>query len=675
MPEPLKAKPAWLRTTGLVSVGFWEPLYFLKYRGGQSTELEAEYERAHSDESLDALAAAGINLVWIHYFKGFGLEFEADEMERTADYIRRAHERGIKVAAYVTLGSLTPETLLSEEPEAQNWLQINQDGQPPSCQTSYQCFRVRPCYNCEGYLRYMERVCGAAIEAGSDMIHFDNIGFNAEPDTCHCPVCVAAFREMLREAYGPQEEDTRAAGIARFGHNSFTHLRPPLFNRWNQAVQQRHIQVPHQQEWVRFKVLSLTRCLERLSKFIQRKNPDCAVEANLFKAHGENTGYLHGIDYNAQLPHLDYAFSEEPHRTGAFNELGAAITRTRTFKTARAFDVAIQTYHHGAGAEYELNLAENLAFNPKGLGHFGHPLHGFWAPGGSLSAERDENARLAKAYIEFYRRHREELFLQTRSLARIAVFRDTPSLTWNSLETHLSQLNVEQTLIERNIPFDLLFATQLPELERYAAVVLANAECLSDEICARLKSYVERGGGLLLTEQTAQYDAWRRRRPRSALAELFGPAWPSSVHVQYGDGRVAYLPELAHAAQPAASPDVWYVFNKYWASVGNAEALLGALHHVAGTPPWSIQTQSGRPLAEAVAAPNGSRIVHVLNLDPQQTLRGLAVTLACEAAPTEVLPLSPLRSFDALPFEYDADAKQVRFRMEESPRYLAFRVR
>src|SRR5690606_13461722 len=152
------------------SVGFWEPLYFLKYKGGQSTDLEAEYERAHSDESLDALAEAGINLVWTHFFKGFGLEFEAEEMARTKDYIERAHRRGIKVAAYVTLGSLTPETLLQEEPDAINWFQVNQDGQYPSCQTTYQSFRVRPCYHSEGYLRYMERVCGKAIDSGADMI-------------------------------------------------------------------------------------------------------------------------------------------------------------------------------------------------------------------------------------------------------------------------------------------------------------------------------------------------------------------------------------------------------------------------------------------------------------------------------------------------------------------------
>ncbi|MCZ7647893.1 MAG: beta-galactosidase [Planctomycetota bacterium] len=601
MSQPFKPKPDWIRNTGLVSVGYWEPLYFLKYRGGQSTEVEAEYERAHSDDSLDALAAAGINLVWIHYFKGFGLEFEAEEMERAAEYIQRAHARGIKVAAYVTLGSLTPETLLPEEPEAQNWFQVNQDGLPPTCQTTFQCFRVRPCYNAEGYMRYLERVCGAALDAAADMIHFDNLGYNAEPDTCHCPVCVAAFREMLREKYGPHGEETRAAGQARFGHNGFTHLRPPLYNRWNQAVNQRRITVPHQQEWVRFKVRTLTRALERLSSHIQRRNPDCAVEANLFKPFGENTAWLHGIDYAEQLPHLDYAFSEEPHKPGLINAQGAAISRARTFKTARAFDVAIQVYHQDDNERsLELSLAENLAFNPKGLGHFGTPLSGYWAPGQAQRAESEALPRLTKAYVEFYRRHREELLLRTRSLATVGVYRDSASLAWNSVETHLSQLNVEQTLLERNVPFDLLYPNHLADLPRYKAVVLANAECLDDETVARLKAYVEAGGGLLATEQSGAFDGWRRKRPRSALAELFGPEFPGGARQEYGRGRAAYLPRLEHKARPETSPDVWYIFNSYWAPVGNDQELLDALRYAAG---GGVPLE--RPRAEREAAGRG----------------------------------------------------------------------
>lgn len=678
MPAAFKKKPDWIHNTGLISVGFWEPLYFQKYIGSGGENLEAGYARAHSDESIEALAAAGVNLVWIHFFKGFGLEFEKEEMELARDYISRAHARGLRVAAYVTLGSLTPETLLLEEPDAQNWFQVNQDGQAPSCQTTFQCFRVRPCYNAEGYLRYMERVCAHALDCGADMIHFDNIGYNAEPDTCHCPLCVAAFREMLRDAYGTQSPETRAAGQARFGHHNFTHVRPPVYNRWNQAINQRRIQVAHQQEWVRFKVRSLTQALARLSRCIERKNPNAAVEANLFKAFGENTDWLHGINYNEQLPHLDYAFSEEGNQPGLINKHGASISRARTFKTARAFDVAVQVYNRTdfPPEQYELSLAENMAFNPKGLGHFGHPLHGVFAPDRPETATNDPIQRLARQYVDFYRQHRETLLLNTRSLARVAVYRDTESLAYNSVETHRSQLNVEQALLEANVPFDLVYPAHLNDLSRYRAVVVPNAECLGNTAAERLKVFVEAGGGLLFTEQTGHLDPWRRKRAQPVFAELLGTAVQAgeSVQASFGQGKVAYLPKLDHVEEPSTRPEVWYVFNEFWAAPRNKEQLLDALSFVAGEAPLRVRADGGRPLAEAVDTPAGSTVVHVLNLDCGAPVRGLEISLYRETAPQEILPLSPTWSYQAIPFQYDEATRRVSFRFEELARYAIFRV-
>lgn len=676
MSESIRRAPAWLREAGLLSVGFWEPLYFLKYIGKGGADAEAAYERAHSDESLDTLAAAGINLAWTHFFKGFGLEFEAAEMERTRDYIARAHDRGIKVACYATLGSLTPETLLVEEPEANNWFQVNQDGIPPSCQTTFQCFRVRPCYQSEGYLRYMERVCALAIEYGADMIHFDNVGYNPEPDTCHCPVCIAAFRDLLREKYGAHEEAAREAGLARFGHHTFSHVRPPVFNRWNQAINQRTVSVAHQQEWIRFKVHSLTRCIERLSTFIARRNPQCAVEANIFKAPGANTAYLMGIEYDAQLPHLHYAFSEEPARPGAFNKHGTALTRARTFKTARAFGIGVQTYTGADKPELlELNLAENLAFHPYGLGHLGGPLAGYWSPDATDEFKQSPAQQILKKYIDFYRQHAQELLVGTKSRARVAVFRESASLAYNSQQTHRSTLNIEQALLEHNVPFDLLFPAQLDRLADYACVVLANCECLDEATANKLKIYVEAGGGLVATEQTGCYDEWRRLRKRSILSPLFGTAFPAATHSTFGEGRAAYLPVLDHVEEPSTAPEVWYVFEEYWAAPRNSNALLAAIEHCAGAPPLRVTAQSGRPLAEAVETPSGAVAVHVLNLDTSAPLRALEIDVHFAQAPQEVQPISATASYQAIPFEYDEAARRVRFRFDELPRYALFRIK
>ncbi|HEU5315790.1 MAG TPA: alpha-amylase family protein, partial [Chloroflexota bacterium] len=69
-----------------------------------------------------------------------------------------------------------------------------------------------------------------------------------------------------------------------------------------------------------------------------------------------------------------------------------------------------------------------------------------------------------------------------------------------------------RALVESHIPFDVLPDTKLAEAEadgrlaRYKAVVLPNAAALSDAQCAILDGFVESGGGLVATFETATRD-------------------------------------------------------------------------------------------------------------------------------------------------------------------------
>src|SRR3569832_206822 len=98
-------------------------------------------------------------------------------MERARAVMNMAHAKGMKAAAIVQMGALTPETLLLEESDCQNWLQINSEGQNVRVDSA-QFFRVRPCFASEGFLRYMERVCGTAGDLGADLIHLENVAYN-----------------------------------------------------------------------------------------------------------------------------------------------------------------------------------------------------------------------------------------------------------------------------------------------------------------------------------------------------------------------------------------------------------------------------------------------------------------------------------------------------------------
>jgi len=306
MLEFKRNQPSWL-SSELTSVVLPESPQVLKYRGMWSDEARQVNEISHSEAELDRLRQEGIGALWIDFYSGFGLEFEKTELERSRVFIAAAHARGLKAWLRIQFGALTAETLLLEESECQNWVQINHAGQNPVIAED-PCFRVRTCYNSEGWLRYIERVCGTAIEFGADAIHLENIGFNAEPDTCKCPICVAAYRDYLRQHYGSQDERTRQAGRERWGHNTFTHVRPPLISPAT-GISARS---PHVEEWIRFKALSLSSALARVAIGIQKRNPECVISTDIFKFSNTIDPESRGIVHDRLLPLLHVATGALP---------------------------------------------------------------------------------------------------------------------------------------------------------------------------------------------------------------------------------------------------------------------------------------------------------------------------------------------------------------------------
>lgn len=81
-----------------------------------------------------------------------------------------------------------------------------------------------------------------------------------------------------------------------------------------------------------------------------------------------------------------------------------------------------------------------------------------------------------------------------------------------------------EMLLRSRIPFDIVDETRLTEgdLGRYAAIVLPNAACLSDDQCAALTAFVREGGTLVADFESSHYDEYGRRRTDFGLAEVFG---------------------------------------------------------------------------------------------------------------------------------------------------------
>lgn len=659
MPEQAKKRPRWLQETGLVSVTLPEPPRLQKQRGGQSVGVDEEYERALSDATLASLAAAGVTLVWARFYGGFGLEFEKAEAERVRDFMARAHEHGLKAAASVQFGLVAPETLLLEEPECQNWLQVNADGRHPAVgRAGGPPCGVRPCYNCEGYLRYMERVCLAAVDAGADLVQLENTDYNAEPDTCRCPLCVAAFREFLRQQYGAQDEQTRHAGLARFGHNTFTHVRPPAMSDFHPARLAGPVLAPLEQEWVRFKAQTLAAALSRLSRAISRRNSECAVGANILLEGAYGGPAFYGVNYPAHLPLVDMANDPQAHSSGPCTPRGSADPNLAEHRTAivpllaaaRAFDVAAETEY--GSCDLECYLALNLAFNRYGLGWLGEAASSWFAPGWQDRVAHDKDLQALRAYVDFYATHKATL-LGARHIPSHASYRD-PLCDLLAVVDGDVRAVLEGYLPGGSIAYEPLYPSQLTELSRHGCVVLIGCEWLADETAVALARHVEAGGELLVAGDAGTRDTWGRLRAKPVLAALLGPEYPKAHSLQVGAGQVVYVPSPRE---------------------DGGAALAGA--QLRSVRPWQVEAEGGQVLSQAARAGDNTLLLHVVNLAAEPA-RALRCTLACPRQPQRILPYAPGRELAPVPCAWENG--QARFELAAEaeagglPRYVLFKV-
>src|SRR5579872_2634560 len=149
-----------------------EPLEFLIRRGGgELYDDEAQqYDKMVDAANINRMAAAGVKWGRIFFYKGFGLDYERpriDIAKRAADLM---HSLGMKVSLYMA-GTMFPETLYREVPEAKNWEQRDQHDEPVTY--GMQTFRRYACPNEPAYREYIKRV----LQIGANEIFADEIAF------------------------------------------------------------------------------------------------------------------------------------------------------------------------------------------------------------------------------------------------------------------------------------------------------------------------------------------------------------------------------------------------------------------------------------------------------------------------------------------------------------------
>ncbi|HKT11960.1 MAG TPA: alpha-amylase family protein [Terriglobia bacterium] len=647
---------SWIRNGLVTAGGLHEPYIFVLRRGGESLAARKIHDWNQSETLIRQLKDQGVDVFHTHFYKGFGMAAEMPEMLETKRAAEIAHRYGMKVDTYLQWNTMMYETFFAEEPRAKDWIQRDVSGLPILLTYGYQqSFRYRPCFSNQEYLAYLKKLVRFAVEeVKTDFIHFDNFDLSPEPDSCHSPSCVNGFRKYLKAKYSPEKLRER------FGFENVEHVNPPQWNRGNPPEKMAIIFDPAIQEWIDFRCQVMADALRQMSVYAKSLNPEVAIEINPHGITGGNRAWMNAIDHCRLLTSTDAYVTEEENFAEYFPEDGRLVSKIRSYKLARTYDNVLMTQ-----SPDDVATAEKLAFNQT-IGTAGSGEY----PGGQLP---DYMLR----YIAFYRKHRD-LFVGTHDVATVGVLRSYPSITYHNARAQLSAILVEQALIQSRVPFHLILDEPLPDISKLKVLILPDSECLSDSQIAKIRSFVEGGGGLIAAGMAGLYDEWRRLRVEPGLKGLVDGQQPAGAYEEevgalqissglplrksVGKGRVVYFPGIPYDGPLPKMEEYFTIDNRFWKRPANWEELIGEIRWAANSEmPVDI---SGPEFlaANLVGQPEKRReMLHLVNYNAKNIPSITGIDLVCRLPEGETAKSVRLYGleYDAavdLPFKIQRDA-------------------
>jgi Beta-galactosidase len=649
--------PAWVRE-GIVATSDMEALTFILRSGGAPVNAVEQWNWQRSEEAVRKLKAAGVNFAISNFHKGAGLAAEHRDIEASRAFVTLAHKAGIRVAGYVG-ATMMYETLFQEAPEARDWRQQNEFGEP-IYYTPDQTFRYMACRNNPGYRAFIRKVVRMGIQdLKFDAIHFDQMQWWQEPNSCRCQFCRAQFREFLQKRY-PDPQRARL----RFGFTKFDEVIPPPYGLHEPPVRLAELHNPMMQEWAEFRAWSLARDFQEFAGYVHEANPDAAIIGNPTMNLESNVGFMDGVSPQELFPTADGIWTEEPNLP-EWTPDERLVSMIRSYKAARSMGKPLFHWQNLMRADayrkapIVLRLAESIAYDDANLGV---------VAGGSVGW--NDLPAVVQPYVTFFRSNLSDL-VHTNEVADAAILRSFPSVEFNPSVSLFNTVLFEQTLIQTKIPFGLIFDRQLADLAKYKVLVLADQDALSDEQLARIRAFVEQGGGLVATGATSLLTDWRTKRGRFGLADLFGTTAPPAetaanapIERQFGKGRVVYIPRI-EAEVPAPPAQMNYtVRNAAWKLPKNYQQLTAAVRWAAG---GELSAEVDAPLwvtAELAEQPGTrTRLLHLVNFKYREPLKDIPVRLRIPAGMRvrEVILKSPGEgSPERLKFSADAGIASLR---------------
>jgi len=505
----------------------WEPLQFYRRLGGfheaqEGNALWADDWRAllDSEECAGKLVEAGINWVTTHFYKGFGLESENEEITATAKMIANYHRHGVKVFTYIQYGTVMPETIQAESEESKSWGRTDWNGQHDGHPYEYgdQYWRAKPCANQPGFCEYMLKCVDKAIEIGADGIWIDNL----QADGCYCPCCQHAFQEYLRKNIA---DPWRQLGV-----RDLTKVSIPRAERPRDLVYQ---------AWMAFRAAETKTSLRMLAERARQLKPDVLVAVNVGignhqRALIENGNWFGNLDF------VDYTYAEN----GFFPNWkdGKVITQSWPMGIAESIGINIVPGAGNPGGRVPDKLQLRQVFAESAI-NGGHAFGGPWGlRGEDGGAEpillRDTEYRKAyRLLVDWYGKH-AELFRDSVNAAPVALLYSKEAMSTDEKNSRIVFDAMVQLLTQQQIPFRYILSDRLEQLDGVSLLILPHVLPMSDEQSAVISKFTANGGRVMATGRTSMYDEYMRQRRDYALSPVFGLSFSQQFESEYGNSIV-----------------------------------------------------------------------------------------------------------------------------------------
>ncbi len=552
------------------------------------------------NELVDRMKRDHITMLRLVWSPGFSHRGDECQWQVMRGLIQRAHRKGIKVIAYLSVTNSFWQEMFEAEPASRGWKQIDHDGQDvPYMAATYTGLvtRVLMCVNQRPWREYIKHKITKALEAGADGLFFDNLF-----SKCYCPLCREKFGEYTQQLYGQRQEMPLPEGAAQGPKDPST---------------QTGIEVVADSDRSRSEVRS-TRSLAS-SQFWNNSVAD----------------FMRDLWEHARALKPEVVFSPNGHERWPLNvpcnfKLSEDATACTWSEGGVMWtNVALWKYFYEDGGR------EKPAIN-------GAHDQVMWAE--ILAFGCDPIDRVHSGWSAWHARHGKAIYGGAQPAGRTA-------LLMRSLSPMAEKSPAVTLLARRNVQFDIVVYEMMLErydLSRYEVLLANDVRFMGEEACQRVREFVRKGGTLIATGQTSLFTETWEPRADYALADLFGVSCQAGLAGRFeknvGKGRVIFYPQSVQDA----------------AVSGNNGELLGQwMADVVGVQKNPLRIEAPDGVLASVWRKASKRIVHLVNYRGRP-VEGVTVCVP-DVKTAKVQLLSPEMEGEVAARDVTVTAEGVRF--------------